>query len=150
MGSVDTKYLNEQEDDREKRKAVGTYENSGLSQYTLETETSLRYSEGVHFPATWDPRYTLYQGLAANPDRRESYQVKKDGPREPAVELTKGSGDYYANPKDAPTGFVTNGTLPVDSAQGVHSLTDVPVFAMGPCQADFGGKFGPCSLPNCR
>jgi alkaline phosphatase len=25
--------------------------------------------------------------------------------------------------------------------QGVHSLTDVPVFARGPCQADFGGVY---------
>lgn len=27
-------------------------------------------------------------------------------------------------------------------AQGVHSLTDVPVFAMGPCQELFGGVYG--------
>ena len=26
--------------------------------------------------------------------------------------------------------------------QGVHSLTDVPVFAMGPCQELFGGVYG--------
>lgn len=36
---------------------------------------------------------------------------------------------------------MVNGTLPVDEAQGVHSLTDVPVFAMGPCQEMFGGVY---------
>jgi len=33
MGSVDTKYLNAQEDDRKKREAIGVYQNSGESQY---------------------------------------------------------------------------------------------------------------------
>lgn len=149
MGSVDTKYLNEQKTDREKRNAIGTYFNSGISQYTMQTDSSLRYTEGVHFPAQWDPRYTLYQGVTANPDRRENFQVHKDGPRVPAIELTKGSNDYYVNYKDAVSGFVINGTLPVADDNGVHSLTDVPVFAMGPCQEKFGGKrlisglFGP-------
>ncbi|WEW57781.1 hypothetical protein PRK78_003248 [Emydomyces testavorans] len=141
MGSVDTKYLNEKKTDREKRNAVGTYFNSGLSQYTVQSNSSIHYTEGVNFPSQWDPRYTLYQGVAANPDRRENYQVHKDGPRLPAVELAKGSDDYYVNYKDAVSGFVINGTLSVGEAQGVHSLTDVPVFAMGPCQEKFGGVY---------
>ena len=141
MGSVDTKYLDEQKTDRKKRGAVGTYFNSGLSQYTVEGPGSLKYSEGIHFPAKWDPRYTLFSGVAANPDRRENYQVHKDGPRLPAVEPVKGSADFYVNPLDALSGFILNGTLGVNEAQGVHSLTDVPVFAMGPCQETFGGTF---------
>ncbi|KAH0565460.1 hypothetical protein GP486_001141 [Trichoglossum hirsutum] len=141
MGSVDTKFLNEQKTDRAKRGAIGTYFNSGLSQYTVETNSSLRYSEGVHFPANWDPRYSLFQGVSANPDHRENYQVHKDGPRLPAVNITGfPATDFYVNYKDAVTGFVINGTLPVEADQGVHSLTDVPVFAMGPCQEKFGGK----------
>ena len=43
---------------------------------------------------------------------------------------------------DAVTGFLVNGTLPVSADQGVHSLTDVPVFAQGPCQDLFGGVYG--------
>lgn len=144
MGSVDTLYMDSMDGDREKRGAVGVYENSGLSQYTAQTGKSLRYSEGVHFPAQWDPRYTLFSGVPANPDHRENYKVHKDGPRQPAAELTEGSGDYYVHYKDAVSGFVVNGTLSVAEAQGVHSLTDVPVFAMGPCQELFGGMF--CSL----
>ncbi|KAL2690716.1 alkaline-phosphatase-like protein [Phyllosticta citricarpa] len=142
MGSVDTKYLQEQKDDRRKRAAVGTYQKSGLSQYTMTG--NLTYTDGVHFPSNWDPRYTLFQGVSADPDRHENYQVRKDGPRSPAVNLTKNTKTpegYYANPKDERGGFLVNGTLPVEDSQGVHSLTDVPVFAMGPCQELFGGVY---------
>ncbi|ORY05292.1 alkaline phosphatase-like protein [Clohesyomyces aquaticus] len=138
MGSVDTKYLAAQNVDRKKRDAVGTYQNSGLSQYA--NTGNLTYSEGVHFPSNWDPRYTLFQGLMADPDRRENWSVHKDGPRVPAVNITP-SADFYANPKDGAGGILLNGTLPVGDDQGVHSLTDVPVFAMGPCQELFGGVY---------
>lgn len=139
MGNVDTKYLNAQEDNREKRNAIGTYEKSGMSQYINGNDSGISYSEGPHFPTNWDPRYTLYSGVAAFPDHREDYQVNKEGPRTPTVNLTK--DDYYANPKDAPNGILVNGTLPTDEAQGVHSLQDVPVYAMGPCQELFGGTY---------
>ncbi|KAI9799528.1 MAG: hypothetical protein M1825_004454, partial [Sarcosagium campestre] len=100
VGSVDTQYLDSKETDREKRSAIGTYQESGLSQYTVESEASLKYSEGVYFPANWDPRYTLFSALGANPDRRENYQVHKSGPREPAVNLTA-EEDFYVNPEDS-------------------------------------------------
>lgn len=62
-GSVDTKYLNAQDNDREKRGAVGTYKESGLSQYVVagdESDTSrLQYTEGAAFPANWDPRFVF-------------------------------------------------------------------------------------------
>ena len=139
FGSVDTKYLNEAKDDRKKRKSVGIYQNSGLSQYI--NTGSLRYSDS-NFPSNWDPRYTLAQGFAANPDHREDYQVHKVGPRKPATNVTGfNSRDYYVNPTDSPKGFVVNGTLPPSADQGVHSLTDVAVFALGPCQEHFGGTY---------
>ncbi|KAJ5972305.1 Alkaline phosphatase-like alpha/beta/alpha [Penicillium vulpinum] len=138
-GSVDTEYLEAQEDDRSKRNAIGYYDNSGLSQYTVAGSNALRYSEGVHFPARWDPRYSLHAGVVAHPDHRENYKVHSEGPRVPAVS-DKEHG-VVANYKDAVTGFLVNGTLPVDASQGVHSLTDVPVFARGPCQELFGGVY---------
>jgi alkaline phosphatase len=138
MGSVDTKYLKAQDNQRAKRNAVGVYQNSGLSQYAMTG--NLTYSEGVHFPSNWDPRYTLFQGLYADPDHREDYAVNKDGPRVPAVNITP-AADYYVNTKDNVDGILYNGTLSVDEAQGVHSLTDVPVFALGPCQELFGGVY---------
>ena len=150
MGSVDTQYLNAQSDDRAKRNAVGIYENAGLSQYINGDSSNeennngggseMIFSEGAHFPTNWDPRYTLFQGMMANPDRRENYQVHKDGPRVPAINITE-DDDYYANPEDASNGFLINGTLPTSMPVGVHSLTDVPVFAMGPCQELFGGVY---------
>lgn len=152
MGSVDTKYLAAQTTDRTKRGAIGTYQNSGLSQYTnpsaelgpmsnstSRNNTSFRYTNGTFFPATWDPRYTLFSALGADPDRRENYEVHKAGPRVPASNSTP--SDYYVDYKDAVSGFVINGTLPLDQDQGVHSLTDVPVFAQGPCQEMFGGVY---------
>lgn len=68
--------------------------------------------------------------------------MHQDGPREVAANATGGSGgkDFYANPEDNPDGFLVNGTLPVSNNQGVHSLTDVPVFAVGPCQELFAGE----------
>ncbi|EUC41444.1 hypothetical protein COCMIDRAFT_8840 [Bipolaris oryzae ATCC 44560] len=138
MGSVDTHYLAAQNTDRKKRDAIGVYEQSGLSEYI--NTGNLTYT-GSNFPSNWDPRYTLFQGLMADPDRRENWSVHKDGPRKPAVELEKDSGDYYANPKDSKGGILINGTLPVENDQGVHSLTDVPVYALGPCSEIFQGTF---------
>ena len=68
--------------------------------------------------------------------------MHRDGPRVPALNETGGTGgrDFYVNAKDNPDGFVVNGTLPVSAEQGVHSLTDVPVFAVGPCQELFAGE----------
>lgn len=140
FGSADTKYLNAQEDSRHKRNAVGVYEASGLSQYTV-AQPGVSYNTGPNFPLNWDPRYVIAAGLGANPDHREAYGVDKSGPRTPATPIANGSADYYVNPKDQPKGFVVNGTLPTDQAQGVHSLTDVPVYATGPCQETFGGTY---------
>ncbi|KAK0720412.1 alkaline phosphatase [Lasiosphaeris hirsuta] len=141
FGSADTKYLAEQGDDRKKRSAVGVYEASGLSQYTIENP-GISYNTGPNFPLNWDPRYVIAAGMGASPDHRESYGVNKTGPRVPAATIAgRGSSDYYASASDNPEGFVVNGTLPVDQAQGVHSLTDVPVYAMGPCQETFGGTY---------
>jgi alkaline phosphatase len=138
MGSVDTQYLAAQNTNRKKRDAIGTYQNSGLSQY--QNTGNLTYTDS-NFPRNWDPRYTLFQGLMADPDRRENWSVHKDGPREPAVELEEDSEDFYANPEDGEGGILLNGTLPVENDQGVHSLTDVPVFAQGPCAEIFAGVY---------
>ncbi|KAK3359333.1 alkaline phosphatase [Lasiosphaeria hispida] len=141
FGSADTKYLAEQDGNRKKRSAVGVYEASGLSQYTIENP-GVSYNTGPNFPLNWDPRYVIAAGMGASPDHRESFGVNKTGPRVPAATIPgRGSSDYYASSTDNPEGFIVNGTLPVDQSQGVHSLTDVPVYAMGPCQETFGGTY---------
>ncbi|ORY72084.1 alkaline phosphatase [Pseudomassariella vexata] len=142
FGGVDTKYLSEQKTGREKRKAVGVYQNSGLSQYTVE-HPGISYNTGPNFPVNWDPRYQVAAGFGANPDHRENYRTNPDNPRTPATNITGfESDDYFVNPTDNVDGFIVNGTLPTNEAQGVHSLTDVAVFAMGPCQDTFGGVYG--------
>lgn len=117
---------------------MGVYANSGESQYTKK-QAGLNYGTGANFPANWEPRYAIAAGMGAAPDHREDYKVRKDGARVPATEGADGS--YYANPDDSVKGFVVNGTLPTEDDQGVHSLTDVPVFARGPCQESFGGTY---------
>ncbi|KAK7708618.1 hypothetical protein SLS64_006720 [Diaporthe eres] len=141
FGGADTKYMASKDTDREKRNAVGVYQNSGLSQYTVEVE-GVGYNTGPNFPVNWDPRYVIASGLGASPDRRETYRVNDKKPRTPATNISGfDSDDYFVNPTDNVGGFVANGTLPTNEAQGVHSLTDVAVFAQGPCQELFGGVY---------
>jgi hypothetical protein len=60
----------------------------------------------------------------------------------PAVNITGfDEEDFFVNPDDAKSGLIVNGTLPVNNDEGVHSLTDVPVFAMGPCHQTFAGVY---------
>lgn len=152
MGNVDTKWLNEKEDPRDKRKSIGIYEQSGLSAYLIAnssapvgSDQNLVYGPGVHFPANWDPRYTFYQGVTANPDRRENYQVHKNGPRVPALNVTGfDSNDYYVNYVDAVTGFVINGTLPV-------AVSSVQMSRLNKMNANCPATGRPrCPLPNRR
>ncbi|RYP77359.1 hypothetical protein DL771_001154 [Monosporascus sp. 5C6A] len=141
FGNADTKYLAEAKGDRQKRRAVGIYEQSGLSQYTEEAG-GVSYGTGPNFPVNWDPRYTIASGSGAHPDIREDYRVRRRGPREPTSPMPGfEEDDYFANPEESPDGLIVNGTLPTSEAVGVHSLTDVPVFAQGPCQETFGGVY---------
>lgn len=111
FGSADTTYLSSKTNDREKRNAIGVYQNSGQSQYTV-TNASISYNTGVNFPVNWDPRYTLAQGVGAHPDVRENFRVHKSGPRLPATNITGfPSTDYYVNPTDNTDGYIINGTI---------------------------------------
>lgn len=142
FGNADTEYIAKQKDDRSKRRGVGTYEKSGLSQYTEDAENGTAYNAAGNFPLNWTPRYAIAAGVVAHPDVREDYKVHESGPRQAAVTDEEAEEeDYYVNPEDSKEGFLVNGTLPVEEEQGVHSLTDVPVFAMGPCQELFGGVY---------
>ncbi|WRT70827.1 uncharacterized protein IL334_007826 [Kwoniella shivajii] len=142
FGSTDTKFLQEQNSDRAKRGAVGTYLNSGLSAYQVPQDvlannhTIFPSPQGDGFPVTWDPRYTIAHGWAATPDHREDYAVNKDHERLPAVKNTTG---YFFNPEDNNRGFAMTGNLGTGEAQGVHSLVDVPVYAFGPGHELFRG-----------
>lgn len=146
-GSSDVQYLKAQTTDRKKRDAIGVYTNSGLSNYVVEAgsrpdnHTVLADSSRYNFPLQWNPRYAIAAGFSANPDHRETYETNINGPRLPAVNSTPAGDDYVVNPKDQPSGFVVNGTLPVNENQGVHSLSDVAVYAQGPGAAEFRGVY---------
>ncbi|RDA89998.1 hypothetical protein CP533_2687 [Ophiocordyceps camponoti-saundersi (nom. inval.)] len=137
-GSADTKYLEAQKDDRAKRNAIGVYDRSGQAEYVSRQEPHSKYGADSYFPSTWEPRYAIAAGVGAAPDHRENFRVHRSGPRQPTVLV---GTEFYANPQDSPSGFVVNGTLPTAENQGVHSLTDVPLYALGPCQETFGGTY---------
>jgi len=148
-GGVDTKYLAHStargDSDRKKRSAVGTYAASGLSEYTVakgsspQNNTVVIGAQGPNFPVQWDPRYTIAAGTVNYPDHSENYTVHMTGPRVPAV---KGDdGGNVANPADKPDGIHMTGNLPISDSQGVHSLTDVAVYASGPGSELFRGVY---------
>ncbi|KAJ7289262.1 alkaline-phosphatase-like protein [Mycena rebaudengoi] len=145
FGSADTKYIASQTNDRAKRSAVGVYADSGLSGYTVAPDQKTNNNsvifgaQGPNFPVNWEPRYAYAAGTASFPDHREGYSINKTNPRLPAV---KGADQtFIGNPTDQPAGFVIPGNLPTTEAQGVHSLTDVSVFANGPGAASFRGVY---------
>ncbi|GAA5829576.1 hypothetical protein JCM5353_006791 [Sporobolomyces roseus] len=142
FGSADTAYMSMQESNAGKRRAIGTYAESGLSGYQVQRDqnpqnTSIQATEDG-FPATWDPRYTAAWGLAATVDKYNDFRVH-NSTRETSIENEDGT--YSANEADSPTGFLTTGNLPVTNDQGVHSLTDVGVYAYGAGSECFRGVF---------
>ncbi|OBR14524.1 Alkaline phosphatase [Colletotrichum higginsianum IMI 349063] len=140
FGVADTEYLAAQDSDRGKREAIGVYERSGLSQYTVSRPDGVEYGTGPNFPLNWSPRYAIAPGFGANPDRRENFRLH-ESPRRVVVESGDDDDGYVVNPEDGEDGFYVPGTIPTSSSSGVHSLTDVPVFAMGPCQETFAGVY---------
>ncbi|ORY59419.1 alkaline-phosphatase-like protein [Leucosporidium creatinivorum] len=150
FGSADTEFLIAQETNSTKRGAIGTYQQSGLSAYQVAAgnlptnNTKVVGPHGEGFPVNWSPRYAAAWGLSADVDRFENFVVHDlsnplplYSPRENSVELE--SGDYEANPEDGKGGFFVSGVLPVSGDQGVHSLTDVPVYSWGPGHELFRG-----------
>ena len=157
-GDVDTAYLHSESGNVGKRSSIGVY---AQAQDVGYLNGSLKYPAGEYFPANWDPRYTLDQGIAADTDLKENYSVHPDGMRVPVVNILDTSGvpspigggngslpapstmeaEYRANPDDGLGGFITNGSLPTELGVGVHSLSDVPVYAMGPCSNYFVGSY---------
>lgn len=142
FGNADTKYLSAQNTDHTKRRAVGTYQTSGLSEFQVapgslpQNDTIVFGPQGPNFPVQWQPRYKLAAGFGANPDHRENYKLELNGPRLPAI---SGGSGVALNPQDNPDGFTVQGTLALTESQGVHSLTDVSIFAHGAGAEAFRG-----------
>ncbi|GAA5820485.1 hypothetical protein JCM10212_003813, partial [Sporobolomyces blumeae] len=139
FGSVDTVYMQSQSTNAGKRRAIGTYRESGLSGYQVRPEDNPQNQTVVAhdgFPATWSPRYTAAWGFAATVDKYDNFEVH-NSTRKTSVENDDGS--YSANEADSPGGFLDTGNLPVTDDQGVHSLSDVLIFSWGPGSDKFRG-----------
>ncbi|KAI5475696.1 alkaline phosphatase [Pseudohyphozyma bogoriensis] len=143
FGSSDSKYMIAQTTNSTKKNAVGTYQNSGLSEYQVapgqlaDNHTIVYGENGPGFPVQWTPRYTAAMGLVDYVDRNEDYMVHNSS-RVTSI-LDRNTSTYYVNPEDSSSGFFVGGNLPTSGDQGVHSLTDVPVYAWGPGSEFFRG-----------
>ncbi|SGZ22116.1 BQ5605_C022g09432 [Microbotryum silenes-dioicae] len=147
-GGADTAYLAAQTTNDTKRDAVGVYVNSGLSGYQVTPGSNPQNfsvvpgPQGDGFPTQWTPRYAAAYGLVSVVDKYENF-VTSPSPRNSTVldpASTKAAPVYRANPNGTtPGGFWLSGNMPVNEDQGVHSLTDVPIYAWGPSSEQFRG-----------
>jgi alkaline phosphatase len=133
-GTVDVEAFNAGTTDMEKRAAIGIYNEAGFPTY--------EDADGDGFPDDWSPSVVLAGFVNNTPEYTEDFQVSPV-PRVPsAAEAESSATDaeevYRDNPDDDPNGIFVSGNLPPDSDTGVHTLQDVPIFAMGPGAEAFG------------
>jgi alkaline phosphatase len=128
-GTVDVTEFNEGETDLERREAIRVY---GAADYPTYTD-----EDGDGFP-NWEADIVFAGTVNNGPDRTENFQVSPSS-RVPAIQNE--DGVYVDNPEDDPNGIAQQGNLDPASSTGVHTLQDVPVFAMGPGAAAFGGVY---------
>lgn len=129
-GTVNVEEFNAAEDDLGRREAINTYAGAGYPTYTDEN--------GDGFPE-WDASVTFAGTVNNGPEHTENYQVSPS-PRVPGI--ANEEGVYIDNPEDDANGIFVAGNLdPRDGSSGVHTLQDVPVFAMGPGAEAFMGMY---------
>ncbi|KXN68393.1 alkaline phosphatase [Conidiobolus coronatus NRRL 28638] len=134
-GTVDTEIFNKAgNDDRyeAKRNAIGAYELAGFPDYEDKN--------GDGFPDKWDVRTVYAAGTNNNPDLNENYQVNATARH--ATDVDPHSHHKYPTyvpaKGEGSNGLPKQGNLPLNESQGVHSMTQVPVFAAGPGAHLFG------------
>ncbi|KAF7720871.1 hypothetical protein EC973_005892 [Apophysomyces ossiformis] len=128
-GSVDQRYIVKHGDDtvENKRNSIGVYEHAGWPGYFD--------NDNDGFPDNWSPQISLAAGTSNGPDHFEAWQTSANGPRHPTVKGEDGHS-YIGNKNDPAgnygAGLKWNGNLPVEEAKGVHSMSDVFIYANGP------------------
>lgn len=128
-GTVDTTKFNAADNDIDRRKAIRVYGAAGYPDY--------QDANGDGFPE-WDSASIVFAGTVNNnPEYTEDFQVSPV-PRVPASNV---DGVYVDNPDDDPNGILMTGRLDPASSTGVHTLQDVPVYAMGPSSDLFFGSW---------
>jgi alkaline phosphatase len=127
-GTVDVEKFNAADNDLDRRKAIRVYGSAGYPDY--------QDANGDGYPE-WDSASIVFAGTVNNhPEYTEDFQVSPV-PRVPASNV---DGVYVDNPDDDPNGILMTGRLDPASSTGVHTLQDVPVYAMGPNSDLFAGS----------
>lgn len=129
-GTVNTEVLNAAEDDIGRRAAVRIYNAARYPDYPD--------ANGDGFPEWEDATITFAGAVNNGPTHTENFQVSPV-PRVPAIQ--NDAGIYIDNPDDDPNGILFAGNLGPRDSTGVHTLQDVPVFAMGPGAEAVSGHY---------
>lgn len=128
-GTVNTEVFDAGTTDLERRRAIRVYNAAGYPDYPD--------ADGDGQPEWADATIVLAGNVNNGPDHTEDFRVSPV-PRVPAISE---DGVFVDNPDDDPNGIFISGTLDPASSTGVHTLQDVPVFAMGPGAEGFLGMY---------
>lgn len=129
-GTVNLDVFNEGADDTERRAGVRVYAAAGYPNYPD--------ADGDGQPEWGDATITFAGTVNNGPTHTENFQVSET-PRAPAVQ--DDAGIYIDNPDDDPNGILFAGNLGPRDSTGVHTLQDVPVYAMGPGSEAVAGSY---------
>jgi alkaline phosphatase len=129
-GTVNLDVFNEGADDTERRAGVRVYGAAGYPNYPD--------ADGDGQPEWGDATITFAGTVNNGPTHTENFQVSET-PRAPAVQ--DDAGIYIDNPDDDPNGILFAGNLGPRDSTGVHTLQDVPVYAMGPGSEAVAGSY---------
>jgi alkaline phosphatase len=128
-GTVNTEVFDAGTTDLERRRAIRVYNAAGYPDYPD--------ADGDGQPEWADATIVLAGNVNNGPEHTEDFRVSPV-PRVPAINQ---DGVFVDNPDDDPNGILITGTLDPASSTGVHTLQDVPVFAMGPGAEAFLGMY---------
>jgi alkaline phosphatase len=112
------------------RQGNGVYADAGFPDF--------RDSDGDGFPDDPDPNRTLFIGWSNHPDFFDDYRLdaRLTQPAVTSPELPAGA-NVVANAEHDGEAELQNGNLPLDQANAVHTVDDVPIVASGPGSARF-------------
>ncbi|HMY38117.1 MAG TPA: alkaline phosphatase [Marinagarivorans sp.] len=113
---------------------VGVYDAAGFPKYT-------KAADG--YPVSTDPDYKMLIGYASNVDRYEDWRTNAQPLRDSQQPFnnTAPLNTYPTDPlsRDAATGFLITGQIPLSSAVAAHTGGDIPLSALGRGANLFGG-----------
>lgn len=109
---------------KDMREKVGVYADAGYPNYEDKDKDG--------FPDNFQPSKRLAVFFGAHPDYYETYRSFPDATFTPAVKDEKGNYVANAQYKDVEGAHFVEGNLPRNESQGVHTVDDLVVTALGP------------------